>query len=59
MTVNDTPSRCAYRWPLLDPSEEDKAHNVTHWCRFEAAHGSRVSADVDHECVCGAHPGDD
>jgi hypothetical protein len=46
-------SRCDYRWELLDPNEQDKALLVQHWC------GLALDHPEDHQCVCGAHPGDD
>ncbi len=52
-------ARCDYRWPLVDPNEEDRRNGVTHWCRLDHSHGSRLSAEVDHQCACGARPGDD
>jgi hypothetical protein len=42
--------RCDYRWPLLEPNEEDKANDVSHWCRLEPEH------DDEHLCACGARP---
>jgi hypothetical protein len=51
--------RCDYRWPLLDPSPEDLAEGVTHHCRLDLGHGSRLSSEVDHQCACGARPGDE
>jgi hypothetical protein len=46
-------TRCEYRWPLLDPNEEDRVAGVTHHCRLDLDHGD------DHICACGARPGDE
>lgn len=57
MNADKAPSvklRCDYRWPLLDPNEEDKANGVTHWCRLDPAHFGE-----EHMCACGSRPGDE
>jgi hypothetical protein len=46
------PVHCDFRWPLIDPNDEDRAHGITHWCRYPPGH------DGDHRCACGAQPGD-
>lgn len=48
-----TAVRCDYRWPLVDPNEEDRRNGVTHWCRHDPSHGD------DHQCACGSRPGDE
>lgn len=45
-------THCDYRWPLLDPNEEDQANGNTHHCRFNRGHSG------GHQCVCGAYPED-
>jgi hypothetical protein len=44
-------ARCGFRWPLLDPNEEDSANGTTHWCRLPPDHGDDV-----HVCACGEIP---
>jgi hypothetical protein len=39
--------RCDYRWPLVEPNDEDRHNGVTHWCRHDPDH------DGDHLCACG------
>jgi hypothetical protein len=43
---------CDYRWPLLNPNEEDQANLTSHACRFDLDH------EDGHQCVCGARPED-
>jgi hypothetical protein len=45
--------RCDYRWPLIDPGDEDRERGVTHWCRRNPGHSD------DHLCACGSRPGDE
>lgn len=47
-----TASECGYRWPLVDPNEEDRRNGTTHVCRHDAGH------DDEHRCACGARPTD-